>query len=145
MIISKKNVSSVIIIITSVLTLYAIAIKDSYSKNETSTKTFQYKAKKNTYLLKSGKTINLKFNFTWNICDINKLPEIPERIKKRTWEHRIYSVLVDGIRHNAASSNDFTELNTTKNKMLIIRKSNERNEKYGVCVNSLKLHLINGV
>ena len=140
--ISKYN--TVIVLIASILTIYIFTVKDSSSKSA-STKTFYFEAKQKSYMVKTGKTITLKFNFTWSICDVNKLPKIPEHIKKRTWETRTSQILGDEIRYRASSFINFSKLNTTKTKSLIMRKSNEIVEKYGICINNLKLHEVNGV
>ena len=141
--VSKHN--TIIVLIASILSLYIFFIKDGYSKNISSVKEFYFEEKKELYIFKSGKRINLKFNFTWSICDSNKLPEFPEHIKKRTWEIRTSQILGDEIRFIASSSINFSESNTKKAKSLIIRKSNEIAKKYGICINNLKLHKVNGV
>ena len=141
--ISKYN--TVIVLISSILTLYVFPIENSSSKNIDSTKTLYFETKQKSYLGKTGKTINLKFNFAWSICDANKLPEFPERIKKRTWEIRTSQILGDEIRSIASSSISFSNLNTSNNKKIIINNSNKISGKYGICFNSLKLIEVNGV
>jgi len=141
----KININTAIVLITSVLALYVFSIKDSSSNSTSSSEIFHYKSKQNTYMLRTGKTINIRFNFTWNICDINKLPDIPQQIRQRTWEQRALSILQGEIRHRAALSISFSKLNTAKIKKLIISQSNEIIEKHGICINSLKLHEVNGV
>jgi len=141
----KININTAIVLITSVLAIYVFSIKDSSSNSASSSETFHYKAKQNSYTLRTGKTINMRFDFTWNICDINKLPDMPQHIRKRTWEQRALSILQGETRHRAALSISFSKLNTAIIKKLIISQSNEIIEKDGICINSLKLYEANGV
>ena len=145
MVISKNNINSVIIIIASVLTLYTITINNSYSKNEAFTKTFNYESEQRTYLLKSLKKINLKFNFKWNICANSKLLGYSERLKRQAGGLITSSFVDSEIIYRAALSKDFSTLNTTKNILRIIRKSNEILEERGLCIKNLSLRAENGI
>ena len=125
----KKNILLVIIFITVVISAYVYMFDAS-----------THETNHNSYLLKSGKTINIKYSFSWAVCDADKYTQKAFPADKKVFESYVSSMLKDGIRHKAASSNSFLILNTNEGIKSILNIGNERAIEYGVCIKNLKLY-----